>query len=130
MNVEQIVAAGRAEAEALMVDSCLIGRQVGEVTDVDGNVTPTYQTVYEGRCKVQQTIAQSANPEAGNYQFTVQDLRLDVPVSAGPLRVDDTVTITAASLDPQLAGSVFRVVELFRNSMATAQRTRIEWGSG
>jgi len=56
----------------------------------------------------------------------VQDSRVDFPVSAGPLAVDDVVTITASVLDPQLVGTVFRVVELFHKSMATAQRTRVE----
>jgi hypothetical protein len=44
--------------------------------------------------------------------------------------VDDTVTITAAVLDAQLVGRVFRVVELFHKSFATAQRVRVEEVAG
>jgi len=125
-----MVLRGRARAEALMIDTCLVRRPGEDQTDWQtGNVSPTYTPVYEGKCKVQLTAAQSTSPEAGEAQFTVQSLRVDVPVSAGPLQVDDTVTITASVLDPQLVGSVFRVVELFRKSMATAQRTRVEWVS-
>jgi hypothetical protein len=81
--------------------------------------------VYAGPCKVQQTISQASNPEAGGHAFTVQDSRVDFPVSAGPLLVDDVVTVTSSVLDPQLVGRVFRVIELFHKSFATAQRTRV-----
>jgi hypothetical protein len=119
--------AGRREAEALMIDACTVTRPGESITDPEtGEVTPSSTPVYSGPCKVQQTISQASNPTAGSHAFTVQDSRVDFPVSAGPLAVDDVVTITSSVLDPQLVGSVFRVVELFHKSMATAQRTRVE----
>ena len=126
MSAEAAVLAGRREAESLMVDECEVTRPGALVTDADGNVTPSSTPVYEGRCKVQQTISQASNPTAGEHSFTVQDSRVDFPVTAGPLKVDDVVTVTASALDPQLVGSEFRVTELFHKSMATAQRTRVE----
>jgi hypothetical protein len=118
---------GRQAAEALMVDACTVTRPGEPVTDPEtGNVTPGSTFVYSGPCKVQQTISQASNPTAGGHSFTVQDSRVDFPVSAGPLEVSDTVTITASALDPQLVGRVFRVAELFHKSYATAQRTRVE----
>jgi len=126
VSAEAAVLAGRREAEALMVDACTVSRPGDPVTDPDtGEVTPSSTPVYSGPCKVQQTISQASTPSAGGHQFTVQDSRVDFPVSAGPLMVDDVVTVTASVLDPQLAGSVFRVVELFHKSFATAQRTRV-----
>jgi hypothetical protein len=110
-----------------MIDTCDVTRPGDPVTDPEtGNVTPGSTFVYSGPCKVQQTISQASNPSAGGHSFTVQDSRVDFPVAAGPLMVDDVVTITASVLDPQLAGSTYRVVELFHKSMATAQRTRVE----
>jgi hypothetical protein len=110
-----------------MVDSCDVMRPGEPVTDpVTGSVTPGSTFVYSGPCKVQQTISQASNPTAGGHSFTVQDSRVDFPVSAGPLAVSDTVTITASVLDPQLVGREFRVAELFHKSYATAQRTRVE----
>ena len=118
---------GRAAAEALMLDSCKVERPGDPVTDPEsGNVTPSMSPVYEGKCKVQQTMSQGANPSAGSHAFTIQDSRVDFPVSAGPLMVDDVVTITASELDPQLVGTVFRVAELFHKTYATAQRTRVD----
>ena len=127
MSAEAAVLAGRREAEALMVDACDVMRPGEPVTDPEtGDVTPSSTFVYSGPCKVQQTISQASNPSAGSHAFTVQDSRVDFPVSAGPLMVDDVVTLTSSVLDPQLVGSTFRVVELFHKSMATAQRTRVE----
>ena len=125
-DVEAVLPLLRAEAEALMVDSCLIGRASGTVESPDGVVTPTYTPVYEGKCKVQQTIAQSNTPVAGEHQFTVLDAAVHLPVSAPDLFVDDVVTIDASVNDPRLTGRVYRVVEPFRKSFATAQRARVK----
>lgn len=117
----------RAEAESLMFDACTVDRPGAVVTDSNtGAVTPSLTRIYAGKCKVQQTMAQSANPNAGGHSFTVQSTRWDTPISAGPFAVNDVVTMTAAVLDPQMAGRVYRVVELFHKSGATAQRVRVE----
>ena len=115
----------RSQAESLMIDACTVERPGELVTDAEGNVSPALSLVYEGECKVQKTATQAANPSAGGHQFTLQDSRVDFPVSAGPLAVDDVVTLTASVLDPQLAGRSFRVTELFHKSYATAQRTTV-----
>lgn len=117
----------RAEAEALMFDSCTVDRPGEVTTNPDTGVVGSGLTrVYEGKCKIQQTLAQSSNPTAGGHSFTVQSTRWDTPITAGPFAIDDVVTLTDATLDPQLAGRVYRVVELFHKSGATAQRVRVE----
>lgn len=126
MSAVDAVLAGRRWAESLMLDTCTVHRPGGPVTDADGNVTPSLTLLYTGPCKIQQTLAQSSNPEAGGHQFTVQDTRWDTPVAAGVFEVDDVVTITEAILDPQLTGRVYRVTEPFHKTGATAQRTRVE----
>ena len=126
MSVEDAVAEGRRQAEALMFDACTVDRPGPPVTDADGVVSPSLERIYTGPCKVQQTIAQSSSPTAGGHSFTVQSTRWDTPVSAGPFAVNDVVTMTGAVLDPQLVGRVYRVVELFHKSGATAQRVRVE----
>jgi len=117
---------GRVEAQALMLDTCTVHRPGEPVTDADGNVTAGLTLMYTGACKIQQTLAQSSNPEAGGHQYTVQDTRWDTPVAAGPFDVGDVVTVIGAVLDPQLVGRVFRVTEPFHKTGATAQRTRVE----
>jgi hypothetical protein len=109
-----------------MLDTCTVHRPGEPITDADGNVSPSLTLLYTGPCKIQQTLAQSSNPEAGGHQYTVQDTRWDTPVAAGVFAVDDVVTIIAAVLDPQLTGRVFRVTDPFHKTGATAQRTRVE----
>lgn len=117
----------QAEAEAMMVDTCIIDRPGEPVTDPDsGAVTPSHTLVYEGKCKVQQTQAQASSPEAGGAVFTVQTSRLDLPVGAGPIETGDRIRITGARFDPALLGSEFRVTELFKKSWPTAQRIPVE----
>jgi len=126
VSAEAAVLAGRREAEALMVDACTVSRPGDPTTDPEtGNVTPSSTLVYTGPCKVQQTISQASNPNAGGHAFTVQDSRVDFPVAAGPLLVNDVVIMRVSVLDPQLVGREMRVVELFHKSFATAQRTRV-----
>ena len=115
-----------------MVDACTVDRPGPPVTDPEtGAVSATSTPIYgpdsaeAGKCKVQRTATQASNPTAGGHQFTLQDSRVDFPVSAGPLMVDDVVTLTASVLDPQLVGRSFRVTELFHKSYATAQRTTV-----
>jgi hypothetical protein len=131
MTAAGVLLAGRAAAEALMVDECTVvrpgDRQLDENT---GQFADTSDPVYEGVCKFQATLASGKSPTAGSYEFTVQELRLDLPVSAGPVAVDDVVTVTASVFDAQLVGRVYRVVELFHKSFATAQRCRLEEVTG
>lgn len=125
MSAAEAVLRGRVEAQALMLDTCTVHRPGPPVTDADGNVTPSLTLLYTGPCKIQQTLAQSSNPEAGGHQYTVQDTRWDTPVDAGVFEVNDVVTITDAVLDPQLTGRVYRVTDPFHKTGATAQRTRV-----
>lgn len=133
---DEALAAGRVAAESLMVDSCIIDRPGEPVTDPEtGAVSPSYTLVYpilgwetedDGRCKVQQTLAQSSSPEAGGAVFTVQGARLDIPVGVGPVETGDRVRITGSLSSPALVGNVYRVVEIFEKSWQTAQRVRVE----
>lgn len=117
----------QAEAESLMVDTCIIDRPGEPVTDPEtGAVMPSHSVVYEGKCKVQQTLAQSSSKEAGSAVFNVQTSRVDLPVGVGPVKTGDRVLMVAVRFDPALAGSLFRVKELFKKSWPTAQRIPVE----
>lgn len=123
----EALAAGRALAESLMVDTCIIDRPGGAVTDPEtGAVTPSYTPVYIGRCKIQQTMAQASSPEAGGAVFNVQTSRVDLPVGVGPVETGDRVRLPVATSNPALAGNTYRVRELFEKSWQTAQRIPVE----
>ena len=112
-----------------MVDACRVERPGELVTDPDtGAVTPGYTAVYVGACKVQSAAGVSSvgTPDAGEHSWTVQQLQVHVPVSAGPFFPDDIVTMLASAHSPHLVGRSFRVTGLAAKSWATAQRLIVE----
>lgn len=126
MRPEAMTLRGRKRAERLMTDSCTTSRPGPNVTDpVTGEVTPSLTPVYTGACKVQGATAQAASPEAGGHAYVIESLQLHFPVSS-QLRIDDIATITASTMDPDLVGSTFRLVELARGTFRTADRWNVE----
>lgn len=130
ISAEAVTLRGRQAAESLMIDTCLVERSLGEVTDpVTGVVSEGWLTVYEGVCKVQGRQAQASSPVAGGHAFTVEQLMIHLPVSAQS-RLDDRVTIVTATMDPDLVGSTFRLTELARGTYRTADRWNVEAVTG
>ena len=127
MIAEESLQAGRALAESLMVDTCRIERPGESVTDPEsGVVSPSFTLVYEGPCKVQQTLAQSSTAEAGGAVYTVQDTAVHIPVGVGPVAPGDRATMLTGVYNPALVGNVYRVTDLYEKSLQTAQRLRVE----
>lgn len=110
-----------------MIDKCTVHRPGTKITDpTTGKVSRPMEPIYDGRCEFQQTVAQSTEAEAGEHQFTVQDIMWKTPVAAGPFQIGDVVKVTSSAEDPHLAGRQFRVSELFFKTYATAQRSKVE----
>lgn len=126
MSAASVLARGRAAAEALMVDTCLIQEVTGETTGTGGVVTPTYATVYSGACRIQQPDAQARQEDAGQAYLLMSRRQLQLPMSVTGVRADQRVTITASAHDPDLVGRVFVVRDEFAKSHATARRVGIE----
>lgn len=109
-----------------MVDTCTIRRVTGESMNATTlAMTPTYSTVYTGRCRVQLRDAQAANPDAGEHGFVVGRTIVQVPVSATGVQINDEVVLSA-SVDADLVGRVLRVRGLFHKTHASARRLECE----
>lgn len=125
----RLAAAGRRQAEAIMVDTCRIRQVTGEtITDpVTGQVTPEYgDPVYEGRCKIQNQRSFPSTPDAGEHQFTLTPNELHLPVAGtGGVATGQLVEITA-SVDPVNLGRKFRIRSGDRKSLQTALRCQVE----
>jgi hypothetical protein len=127
MSATTAVLAGRRAAEALMVDACTVQRVTGTATDdTTGKVTPTYTTVYSGKCRVQQVAPISKPADIAQGAVWLQRLSLQVPMSVTGIASDDVVTITASALDADLVNRVFHVRELGHKSHMTARRVQLE----
>jgi hypothetical protein len=120
---------GRAAAERLMVDACTVERAGSPTVDPStGVVTPAYTASYSGKCKVQAAAGVSSvgNPDAGERQWSVQQLQVHLPVSAPAASVGDRITVTGSRFDPAIVGRVFTVTRLLHKSFATAQRLGVD----
>jgi len=129
VTAESVTLAGRAAAEALMVDTCRIGVLGPAAFDsATGTYTPgTIDPVYTGKCRVQVRDGLNAqDPEVGERQITLQPLVLAVPIAATGIAVDQVAEILTATLDPELVGSRFRVVATHAKTHATARRLQCE----
>jgi len=122
VSVATALARGRAAAERLMVDQCVIRRRTGETTGPGGVVTPTYEQLYAGRCRVQQPPVQAQEQQPGEARVLVLRLEVHVPMSVVGLGVGDEVTVTRSAHDPDLPGRTFIVRDLAHKTQATARR--------
>jgi hypothetical protein len=130
MSVLDLLAEGRAAAEAIMLDACTITRVTGAEGALDPETglrdpAPT-DTVYSGKCKVQTYEPHESAKESGDHVFTEQRYHLHLPIGAGPVAVNDIATVTAASADTGLVGRSYRIAGLHHKSLATAQRLLVD----
>jgi hypothetical protein len=134
VSVEDALLAGRAAAEAKMVDHCTITRastEQGVLDPVTGlHVEPPPQVIYSGLCKVQRAGLTPATPLAGERRFTVEVVEVHVPMRVTGVDVGDPVTIDSSLFDPALVGRDFTVRGDPAKSYATARRLRCEEVTG
>lgn len=127
------VARGRALAEGLMEDACLVtrpGSRTGTDPVTGKDVISAALQVYAGPCRVQLPGSQEDVRRAGDRSWTVQRLTLSLPMSAASVEVGDVVEVTATALDLGLLGRRYRVVESFAKTHATARRLSCEEVTG
>lgn len=124
MSRSSVLAAGKRAAEAGMADACTVRRVTGTTTDdFSGTITPTYATLYTGKCRVQQITGTSRPHDVGEDFVLVQRIDVQLPVAGTEgLRVGDEISITSSVNDQDLAGRTFLVHDLAHKSEATARR--------
>lgn len=126
VSLESVLRDGRAAFERRMRATCLIRRVTGSTINEWGTETPTYITVYAGKCYTRYPgMAFEQNPEVGGFNLTVSRLVLRIPF--GPVvKPGDVVTIVSDVDNPQMVGSKLRVASMDDQSQATAQRVLCE----
>jgi hypothetical protein len=124
MSATTIILRAQTAAAALMVDTVTITRLTGNPTDGNGNTTPTYATIYTGKCKIQQRQAVARPENVGQAEVYISRLEMHLPVSVTGVASDDIATITA-SRDPDLVSRKFHVRELAHKTFDSARRYQI-----
>jgi hypothetical protein len=127
MSRSVVLARGRRAAERAMTDTCSIRRAVGETNDpFSGEVTPGWEPVYTGKCRLQQTNSARADQhEIGEAYILLQQLEVQLPMSATDVQTGDEITLTASQTDMDNVGRVFRVRDLMVKTDATARRIQV-----
>ncbi|MGC5033075.1 DUF6093 family protein [Micromonospora sp. DT229] len=127
VDVAAPLARGRAMAEALMVDECVVRRRTGAVTDPDtAVVTPEYTVVYVGKCRIQQPTSAAREESPGQAVLLMLRFELQVPISAVGIAADDEVLLTASQFDPDLVDREFVVRGLSHKTHPVMRRVEIE----
>lgn len=126
LNPTPALLRGRQRAEELMVDTCTIKHRTSETTDPDtGVVTPTYTTVYSGKCRLKLPTAVARPADVGQAQVFTQHPTLSLPATTTGVQIDDLVTMTASALMPALVGRQFHVRGLPGSTHMTAARFEV-----
>jgi hypothetical protein len=118
------LARGRAAAQTLMVDACQVRRKRGQSTSpLTGVVTPDYEYVYTGQCKVQSSRPLGTRMDSAQASIVLmrREVHLPVVASAG-VRRGDEVVITSCVHDPDCVGRVLVVHDLHDKSWATSRQ--------
>ena len=87
-------------AESVMHDTILVERQTGTTPD-PGTLeeVATYDTVHEGPGRVQRPGTQPSETVAGEVEFGIATVLVQMPLSATGIRRNDRVTVTALGPD-------------------------------
>ncbi|MCS4277720.1 hypothetical protein M2390_002929 [Mycetocola sp. BIGb0189] len=116
------------EAEAGMHDTCVIGFETHSTVldEATGEYPLVISTpVYEGACQVM-NAGGTARVVAGGQVEADQGTLLKLPVKAVGVRTDMIVRILTAGFDPDLPGTIYRVLGPAKKTYAATRRFRVE----
>jgi hypothetical protein len=109
----------RAVAEGQMTAQIRFTRPTAAVSfdEVTGRSQyPTPDPLYDGPCRVQASQRLDSQQTVGDRAETVKRYQVTLPVSAGPIQINDVGVVSDAT-DPQLIGLTLIVVEVVRGSL-------------
>lgn len=114
----------RQQGESIMTATCRVERKTGTEFDPDANTdVDTYNTIYEGPCRVRADNTAAALVMAGDQQVTTQPYRCLVPLTAPEIRAHDRLTVTASD-DPQQVGKALSITTVASSSQPIVRRFR------
>ena len=125
--LDSLMAHGRAAAERLMPDECVVRKAGGVTVDPDtGQSVPKLTEAYAGKCKVQTSGGVGGDTTDTGTVVNEWLVRVDCRWATQGLAPDMVVEITKSG-DPNLVGHKFRLVSpQSQKSHATAQRWNVK----
>lgn len=126
VDVDGVLRRGRAAADALYTDACVVERRTGRVLDDDTlEYVDKWDPLYGGRCRVQIRAIQPAQEATAGRTWVVTDGVVQLPVTDVAYADDDRVRITKCVHDPELVGVVLSVTSREAKSHATMRRLHV-----
>ena len=125
--LDSLMAHGRAAAERLMADECVVRKATGQIIDPStGQHVTQYSEVYTGKCKVQTSGGVGGDTTDTGTVVNEWLVRVDFPWATQGLGPDMVVEITKSG-DQNLVGHKFRLVSpQSQKTHATAQRWNVK----
>jgi hypothetical protein len=129
MSVASVLARGRAAAEQLMVDTCLIERHTGRVfNSVTGVYDDVWTQVYSGPCRVKGGARSSGGRDAefGEHEATLHAYEIRLPWDTTPeIKREDRLTVTTSD-DTWVIGRLLEIVDVAFSGTTTSRRIAAE----
>lgn len=119
-----IIGMARTTAEGLMDSLCVIQRQSGVVENANGVETPTYTTIYSGKCRLRMPHADARNAAASGQSVELQTPTLSLPVVGSENVLPDDIATISSPLDPLVVTA--RVMGVHSQTHSTARRLQVE----
>ncbi|MEV7599867.1 DUF6093 family protein [Kitasatospora sp. NPDC089797] len=128
-QLDQVLGAGRAAHQQLMLDTCTITRSGAPVLDRNTSaLTPgPATTLYAGPCRLK-TQRLPRDRRAGERLAVTARYEVALPygaTTAARLQIGDTLTITSSG-DTRLVGRALSIMAVDYGSTATAWRLTVE----
>ena len=98
-SLDETLARGRAAAETLMVDTCVVKRRTGQTLDpATDALVASFDTVYDGKCRVKSAARLAHDQVVGEQNLSLNRFEVDLPFgTADVVKVDDVVNVTASA---------------------------------
>ena len=129
MSFSSAVAAGRRAANSRMSESVTVttaapGTTMDESTGTYPDIITSH---YAGIARIKYPTLTVSEKTPVGQTLAAQDVTLHLPVGlASQVRVDDVVTVTYSSVDPDLIGRTFRIKGLGQAGQVSASRFPVE----
>ena len=128
------LAMGQAQANARMTESVTVGIMVKSETidESTGQYPQVFESHYAGpngdhRARVKFPTLTVSERTPGGQTIAVQDVMLSLPVGfSSAVRIDDIVTVTSSTVDPDLVGRTFRIKGDAQSGQVSAHRFPVE----
>lgn len=124
---------GRALAESLMQDTCIVEFKTGRTAQNEstGKEEAVYEARFISRCKIQDKGLTDSDREVGGRREVDATAQVHLPWDAPEVFTDDRIRITAIGpqTKPAVLGKTYIVGSSAEKSMATATRLNVREAS-